>query len=76
MDYPNRKRLVLAFAAFAVCSMGLAADMNVAKKAPNGGKQLAGAMNVSSIAAPQPLKPAQRSVGIDSPNRTAPVPGD
>jgi hypothetical protein len=75
MDYPNRKRLVLALAAVAVCSVGLAADMSVEKRAPND-RQLAPAMNVSSIATPQPLNPAQRSAAIDSPNRTAPVPGD
>lgn len=76
MDYPNRKRLVLAFATVAACSVGLAADMNVEKKLPNAGKLMGPAMKVSSITAPQPPKPAQRSVAIDSPNRTASVPGD
>jgi hypothetical protein len=32
-------------------------------------------VSVSSIAASQP-KPAQRSVAVESPNRTASVPGD
>ncbi len=76
MDYPNRKRLVLALTAVAVGSVGLAADMNVEKKAPSAARQIAQPMNVSSIATPQPLNPAQRSAAVDSPNRTASVPGD
>jgi hypothetical protein len=76
MDYPNRKRLVLAFAAVAACSVWLAADMSVEKKAPSGGKHLGRVMNVTSLADPQPPKPAHQSIAIQSRNRTAPVLGD
>jgi hypothetical protein len=76
MDYPNRKRLVLAFVALAACSVGLAADMNVEKKAPNDARVVQPVMDVSSIADRQPSTPAHRSVAIESPNRSEPVPGD
>jgi hypothetical protein len=75
MDYPNRKRLVLVFAAVAACSVWLAAGMSAEHEAPNDGKLSAQATRVTRLHA-QPPRPAHQSVAIEARNRTAPVPGD
>jgi hypothetical protein len=76
MDYPNRKRLVLVFAAVAACSVWLAVDMNTGNNAPAGNKPLDQVPRVTSLAAPSMPTPAHRSVAIEVRNRTAPVMGD
>lgn len=76
MDYPNRKRLVLAFAAVAACSVWLAVDMNADNKAPSRPKLLEETPHVTSLSTPRPLTPAHQSVAIEVRNRTAPVLGD
>lgn len=78
MDYPNRKRLVLAFAAVAACSVWLAVDMNADNdsKAPSRAKVLEETPHVTSLSTPRPLTPAHQSVAIEVRNRTAPVLGD
>jgi hypothetical protein len=75
MDYPNRKRLVLAFAVVAACSVWLAADMSIENKAPDSAKLPSQATHVT-VLDPQPLKPAHQSVAIELRSRTAPVLGD
>ena len=75
MDYPNRKRAVLAFATVAACSVWLTADMSVDNKAQDDGKV---ASPVAQVKAPVPQlpRPAHQSVAIELRNRTAPVLGD
>ena len=74
MDYPNRKRLVLAFAAVTACVGWLAVDMSAQSEAPKDGK-LVGQARVMGLD-PQPFKPAHQSVAIEARNRTTLVPGD
>ncbi len=75
MDYPNRKRLVLAFAAVAVCVGWLAVDMSAQIEAPTEGKIVPKAPRVTLLD-PQSFKPAHQSVAIEARNRTAPVARD
>jgi hypothetical protein len=77
MDYPNRKRLVLAVVVVAACSVWLAAGMTVESKAKNDAKPQEPPMTVTWVAADgQTPKPAHQSVAVESRGRTPPVPGD
>ncbi len=75
MDYPNRKRMVLAFAVVAASVGWLAVDMSAENEAPKD-SQLTGQSTRVTLLDPQPFKPAHQSVAIEARKRTAPVARD